>query len=566
MYYKPGSSVDDDCHRGHGSSGYFGADGTECDAPLSLVDATLRWIDRNLKDKIDFVVWTGDSARHDKDEKIPREMEEIVQLNEIVTKRFLDVFQKESSPIGRPSIPIIPTFGNNDIMPHNTMTEGPNRWTKSFLEVWKKLIPESQRHSFIEGGWFTTEVIPGKLAVISLNTMYFYSSNSAVDGCNGKSEPGYEHMEWLKIQLKLLRERKMKAILIGHVAPARAGSKIAWEESCWQKYTLWMNRYRDVIVGSVYGHMNIDHFMLQDSHDVDILSLTSTSSSTNGNMSDPNFSVQSNTGYLEALRDQWSDMPSPPAGFSFGEDDGSDFNTDKSKKKKKRFLKKIGGPFAERYSLSLVSPSVVPNFYPTIRVFEYNITGLEDMPTWNQGQGDSQSGILPYLDSEELPIEETKKNKKKKKKPKFEIPEPPPSSTLPGPAYSNQPFSWLSYTQYYADITKINEQIANSLDHDDNNTNVDDYFGFEVEYDTRVDPIYKMKDLTVRSFYDLATRVADNKRITLADYAEENDNHVDEQKKKKKNKKNKKLRDRVWRAFLDRAFVGYYNNTDDLDD
>lgn len=561
MYYKPGSSVDDDCHRGHGSSGYFGADGTECDAPLSLVDATLRWIDRNLKDKIDFVVWTGDSARHDKDEKIPREMEEIVQLNEIVTKRFLDVFQKESSPIGRPSIPIIPTFGNNDIMPHNTMTEGPNRWTKSFLEVWKKLIPESQRHSFIEGGWFTTEVIPGKLAVISLNTMYFYSSNSAVDGCNGKSEPGYEHMEWLNIQLKLLRERKMKAILIGHVAPARAGSKRAWEESCWQKYTLWMNRYRDVIVGSVYGHMNIDHFMLQDSHDVDILSLTSTSSSTNGNMSDPDFSVQSNTGYLEALRDQWSDMPSPPAGFSFGEDDGSDFNTDKSKKKKKRFLKKIGGPFAERYSLSLVSPSVVPNFYPTIRVFEYNITGLEDMSTWNQGQGEPQSGILPYLDNEELPIEETKKNKKKKKKPKFKIPEPPPSSTLPGPAYSNQPFSWLSYTQYYADITKINEQIANSS----NNTNVDDYFGFEVEYDTRVDPIYKMKDLTVRSFYDLATRVVDNKRITLADSAEENDNHVDEQKKKKK-KKNKKLRDRVWRAFLDRAFVGYYNNTDDLDD
>lgn len=555
MHYRSGSSIDDDCHRGHGSAGYLGAGGTDCDAPLSLIDATLRWIDRNLKDKIDFVVWTGDSARHDKDVKIPRTMEEVIQLNEIVTERFLNVFQ---SPTGRPSIPIIPTIGNNDIMPHNTMTEGPNRWTKSLLEVWKNLIPEPQRHSFIEGGWFTSEVIPGKLAVISLNTMYFYSSNSAADGCDDDSEPGYEHMEWLNIQLKLLRQRKMKAILIGHVAPARAGSKIAWEESCWQKYTLWMNRYRDVVIGSVYGHMNIDHFMLQDSHDVDILS------STNASVPAQDISVRSITDYLEALRDQWSDMPSPPAASSFDEDDGSDLDAGKSKKKKKRFLKKIGGPFAERYSLSLVSPSLVPNYYPTIRVIEYNITGLEDMTTWNQWQGDAQPDVLPYPESGEPPTEDIdEKKKKKKKKPNFKIPEPPPSSALPGPAYSNQPLSWLSYTQYYANITRINEQIAKSSNHDDNNTNVDNHFGFEVEYDTRVDRIYKMKDLTVRSFFDLATRIVDNKRNTPPDYTEEDNNDVDDQKDKKKKKK--KQKDRVWRTFLDRAFVGYVD-ADDLDD
>jgi hypothetical protein len=33
----------------------------------------------------------------------------------------------------------------------------------------------------------------------------------AVDGCNAKSEPGYEHMEWLRVQLKILRSRNMKA-------------------------------------------------------------------------------------------------------------------------------------------------------------------------------------------------------------------------------------------------------------------------------------------------------------------------------------------------------------------
>ena len=42
------------------------------------------------------------------------------------------------------------------------------------------------------------EVIPNKLAVISLNTLYWFSSNAAVDGCDHKSEPGSQQFEWLR--------------------------------------------------------------------------------------------------------------------------------------------------------------------------------------------------------------------------------------------------------------------------------------------------------------------------------------------------------------------------------
>lgn len=555
LHYKPGSSIDEDCHRDHGSSGYFGADGTNCDAPMALIDATLGWIERNLKGNIDFVLWTGDSARHDKDERIPRTVDEIISLNEMVTQKFIDVFQQESS--GGPSIPIIPTFGNNDIMPHNTMKEGPNRWTKDFLRVWNKLIPEPQRHSFVEGGWFTTEVIPNKLAVISLNTMYFYSSNWAVDGCEAKSEPGYEHMQWLKVQLKLLRQRQMKAILIGHVAPARAGSKQAWDETCWQKYTLWLHQYRDVVIGSVYGHMNTDHFMLQDGNDVDIVRLANINPTSDG------ISIQSDADYIMSLRDQWSKLPSPPSGFL--SDEASFENATKSQKKKwKQFLKKIGGPLAEKYSVSLVSPSLVPNYFPTIRVIEYNITGLEDTTTWADAFSREE---LPPLGSDGSPMEEIdKKKKKKKKKPNFKVPDSPPSSALPGPAYSNQPLSWLSYTQYYANLTRINEQVASlhGNDTDDaNETNVDDIFNFEVEYNTRDDHIYNMKDLTVRSFFDLALRIGGykpkSKSTSTAASAGMDDDDFDTQRKKRK--KNNK----TWRTFFDRAFVGYLD-IDDLDE
>ena len=85
-----------------------------------------------------------------------------------------DVFgngDNDDDPTNDFKIPIIPTFGNNDIMPHNILLAGPNKWTVKFLDIWRGFIPEAQRHQFQQGGWFFVEVIPNKLAVVSLNTM-----------------------------------------------------------------------------------------------------------------------------------------------------------------------------------------------------------------------------------------------------------------------------------------------------------------------------------------------------------------------------------------------------------
>lgn len=43
--------------------GRYGAPNTICDSPLEMIDATFDWINRNLVDSVDFVVWTGDNAR-----------------------------------------------------------------------------------------------------------------------------------------------------------------------------------------------------------------------------------------------------------------------------------------------------------------------------------------------------------------------------------------------------------------------------------------------------------------------------------------------------------------------
>lgn len=536
-YYKVGSSPSSDdgtCHHGTGEAGYFGQEGSDCDSPLILIDETFRWIGENIKDEIDFVIWTGDSVRHDNDEALPRDRNEIIELNRYMAQKWVDLFDTSGSSaqsVGHLPIPVIPTFGNNDILPHNIFRSGPNTWTKKFAEIWSPFIPEDQRHSFVEGGWFTSEVIPSKLAVISLNTMYFFDSNSAVDGCKDKSEPGYEHMEWLRVQLQILRNRGMKAILMGHVAPARSEEKTNWDETCWQKYTLWMDRYRDVVVASFYGHMNVDHFILQDSHDADIDAYSE-------KQGDGTVSAMSKSDYLNSLRGQWSGLPSRPEGLEIQDFEAQEVFTEtkkgkkRSKKEKKirKYLKKIGGPWAERYSVSLVSPSLVPNFFPSMRMIEYNLTGLENVGL----TGDSGSDH----DNQSLNIQKKKKKgsgrRQGKGKPSFNIPEPPSPTAPPGPAYSNQALTLLGYTQYFANLTQLNAEASQMKEYPP--------IEFEIEYTTR-DEIYQMKDLTVRSFLELATRIGEAGDVSVS--------------KKKVNT--------AWRAFLERAFVGYID-VDELDD
>jgi endopolyphosphatase len=177
-FFKTYSSTEAEaaCHRKRGPAGIYGAETSACDSPFSLVNETFKWIDEHLKDTIDFVVWTGDSARHDNDEKIPRTQKQVVQQNEFIVSKFKEVFGKgdnvnDTDSTNDFTIPIVPTFGNNDILPHNIFLSGPNKWTYKYLDIWRNFIPEAQRHQFQQGGWFYQEVIPQRLAVLSLNTL-----------------------------------------------------------------------------------------------------------------------------------------------------------------------------------------------------------------------------------------------------------------------------------------------------------------------------------------------------------------------------------------------------------
>ncbi|KAJ9150617.1 Endopolyphosphatase [Coniochaeta hoffmannii] len=642
-FYKVHSSTseEDTCHRGHGPAGTYGAETSDCDSPLSLINATFDWISANLKDEIDFVIWTGDSARHDSDEEIPRSPAQVLGSNRLVADKFADTFA-DPSGVGL-AVPVVPTLGNNDILPHNILLPGPNKWLKYYTDIWHRFIPEEQRHSFEFGGWFYVEVIPNKLAVFSLNTLYFFDRNAGVDDCVNPSEPGYKQMEWLRIQLQFLRSRGMKALLMGHVPPARTESKKLWDETCWQKYTLWLQQYRDVVTGGIFGHMNIDHFMLQDTKDVDIGLVTGslTEFGVRETMDDE-LTAQGTADYLQELRMGWTNLVKPSSGGA--EDEGHG----KGGRKKK----KPADPWAERYQLSLVGPSIVPNYFPTLRVVEYNISGLENAATWadafhtvptplpEEDDDDDEQELelrdLPDInaskkgDRKKDRMKKPKHKKPKDKKPKtpnLVIPDPPAKSSPPGPAYSPQPLTLTGYTQYFANLTHINNDLTPDDETSSSSTwdwllkwrkgkHGDKYpkkskprpreFAFEVEYDTKDDKVYKLKDLTVGSFVELAYRMAqpikgkglevavggtdtlpederiydgeseeDTQQDDEGDDEDETDGEEDEldaqkkgnkdddkkkhggkhKKSKGKGKKKRKKANKVWLHFLNHAFV-----------
>jgi endopolyphosphatase len=151
------------------------------------------------------------------------------------------------------------------------------------------------------------------------------------------------------------------------------------------------------------------------------------------------------------------------------------------------------------------------------------------------------------------------KKGKKPKHPDLTIPSPPSKHSPPGPAYSPQTLTLLGYTQYFANLTIINnEGKGSSIDGQDSKDKLPKPkpFNFEVEYDTFTDPIYKLKDMTVRSYLELAHRIGQYKAIKGEIMDSDSDDHELEAEGKKKKHRKQREKNKVWLEFIRRAYVG----------
>ncbi|BGP41668.1 Endopolyphosphatase [Rhodotorula kratochvilovae] len=450
------------------TAGHWGLPISDCDTPLAFVNATFDWLEEHFKDEVDFVVWTGDNARHDIDSRVPRSLPEIFDLNRYVRDRVRQAFGKD--------VPIVASIGNNDVYPHNVFFPGPNKVTNELLDIWKHLIPEQFLHTFARGGYYSVEAAGGDLLLVSLNTMYFYMRNTVVDGCPPFDEdlsllshpsssaahlnathspaspeaaalfaahiaalttardldPGTEQLLWLEQQLVLARARGMQVLLTGHVPATRAN----WYDGCFTRYAELVLGWQDTVVGQLFGHMNVDMFSFIQEADTSSALLPSASLSppashaTNNRLLAP-FS----SSLVDGLHSLYTSLPS---------------------------LKKL----KERDYLPVhVNPSVIPTYLSGLRVWEYNTSreAREEMRERVRAEqdddleeDDEERGTLARLvDAVKRKGRRGGKGKKGKKRPQDpdRPPKPPRRSSPHAPARTNTYLSPLSYTQYFLPLS-----------------------------------------------------------------------------------------------------------------
>ncbi|KAH7914346.1 hypothetical protein BJ138DRAFT_1133448 [Hygrophoropsis aurantiaca] len=251
-HYKSGASQSSACHRKKPKkeqrSGYYGTPFSECDSPFTLTNFTLDFLDEHWSDEIDFVI-----CLHDNDDEIPRTLDEIYDLNRAVAKRMEEVFLNKG-------IPVVPSLGNNDI-------SRPNDIIDEFSLIWDRFIPPASHTIFRQGAYYSVEVIPNAIAVISVNTMYFFNSNK------------------------------------GHVPP----SSDTYFSECHYRYTELSLRFQDIILGHLFGHMNADHFFFIEAGDLVIPSHEESAS----------IDSASNTNLFENLITDFAQLPTPFKDLSY---------------------------------------------------------------------------------------------------------------------------------------------------------------------------------------------------------------------------------------------------------
>lgn len=508
-HYKVASAISSGCHsnkpkKDKQRAGYWGSPVSGCDSPPQLVQASMAWIQDNWlpskntsandqRSSFDFVIWTGDSARHDLDSKYPRTRKEIYDLN----RWCLSLLQSSF-----PGTPIVPTIGNNDIFPHNIMWPGPNEVTSAYADIWADLIPEYQLHTFQLGGYFSREVIPGQLAIISMNTIYWYDSNKVVDGCKnakkrrdkrarkgkGKSkkrtaaanlhneyddgvdfewlqlartnpedlhdllkarDPGTIHLEWLEAQIEQYRKRGIHVHLIGHVPPT-AGNYFT---ECYDVYTDIVLHNQETVIGQHFGHMNVDAFFVQE--DTEAVKHENKKGHAKGSP---------RTSDAEEM-DQQEASTSSLVSQGFADDLRKDYE----------ILPGAGRTNLSYYHYFFEAPSIVPTYLPSIRVWTYNVTGVElgrksavqdsfdDFAARVAGQA-SRDGVnidVTTSSGQTIPFDPLHASRRKHRRPKHrhrKSARSPRYVDAHSPARSNQPLSLLGYSQWILDLAKANKE------------------------------------------------------------------------------------------------------------
>lgn len=113
-YYVEGADVSSFCHTKGGDTekgvaGRFGTLGTKCDSPIALVEAAFAFMKAKAPDA-DFVIYTGDSTRHNRDKAFVRTEEQMIDIQKTIVNYFSKSFSKV---VMSPSLSLSPSLNSS---------------------------------------------------------------------------------------------------------------------------------------------------------------------------------------------------------------------------------------------------------------------------------------------------------------------------------------------------------------------------------------------------------------------------------------------------------------------
>ncbi|KAI9281233.1 Metallo-dependent phosphatase-like protein [Umbelopsis sp. AD052] len=247
------------CHRKSASAsdntaGKYGALGTACDSPIPLVQSVFEYLKKAEFQNVDFIIYTGDTARHVRDMEQSRTYSELLEEHRYVMNSFGATFNLQTTKL-------FPTIGNLDTPVHDNIDLASNDNTSGgiFMELKRLWDPLGLNltESFSNGGMFVHTILNGP-TIVSINSMYFFSKNKQIPDCNEIGSAGAVEMNWLETQLASAAASRRSVYIIAHVPPIK-NTKQLYKPQCYAAYVNLLGKYSNIIAAHLTGHTNEDH-------------------------------------------------------------------------------------------------------------------------------------------------------------------------------------------------------------------------------------------------------------------------------------------------------------------
>lgn len=159
---------------------------------------------------------------------------------------------------------IMNSIGNNDVQPdYDLVPEANSTALRLLADSWVGELTPGEYAEMVAGGFYARDVVPGRLTVLSLNTI-IYSAKHVPDS-TGLADP-FGQFAWLEQQLTNASDTGRAVYVMGHIPPVLESYRMGrrqWHAGYVHRYLTLMRQFALTIRAQFFGHFHSDEFRVE---------------------------------------------------------------------------------------------------------------------------------------------------------------------------------------------------------------------------------------------------------------------------------------------------------------